>query len=144
MINILINRKKQKELQKTFKKYDVEFAYLFGSRANGKFHEKSDYDIAINLPKKFDDNQRFNIRLRLMSELFQIFSNKKVDVIILNDISSILFKYVIFYEGKNIYEANQSARLDYENLLQGEYFDFSPFLDEYNKLYAEKILKSHD
>jgi len=71
-----------------------------------------------------------------MEQLARRFKNK-VDVVILNDVSSLLFKYAILREGKLICRASESAMIDFENRIMGEYFDFQPFL----KLYHEHYVK---
>ena len=87
-----LTKKQISELSKVFKKYNVQFAYLFGSQATGKANRKSDFDFAVMLPEKINKNKRFNVRLKLMAETGKIsktFDN--TDVVILNDINSILF-----------------------------------------------------
>lgn len=47
------------ELEKIFldSKFDyIEIVLLFGSRATGKFHDKSDYDFAVYTSCKLDDS----------------------------------------------------------------------------------------
>jgi len=133
-----LSKRQSDSLPKIFRKHSVIFAYLFGSQAIGKADKKSDFDIAVMLPEKYGKNKRFNIRLELMADLSKILNYRKVDVIILNDISSLLFKYAIIHEGKVIYEKETAKRVDYATYIQSEYFDFAPFLDERNKLFLEK------
>ena len=135
-----INKKQLNNLSQVFKKYNAVFVYLFGSQATGKADEKSDFDFAVMLPEKGGKNKRFSIRLKMMTELSEILNYKKVDVIILNDVSSLLFKYAIIYEGKVIYENKPDQRVDYATYIQSEYFDFAPFLDKHNKLFLEKSI----
>jgi predicted nucleotidyltransferase len=59
----------QKVLQKIAEQYELEFVLLFGSRAKGKVHAKSDTDIAIkrNAPMKLETE------LALRADLLQCF-----------------------------------------------------------------------
>ncbi|MCK5511034.1 nucleotidyltransferase domain-containing protein [Candidatus Parcubacteria bacterium] len=135
-----LSKKQINNLSKVFKKYNAVFAYLFGSQATGKTNKKSDFDFAVMLPKEYGKNKRFDIRLKMITELSELLGYKKTDLVILNDISSLLLKYTIIYEGKVIYESKQDKRIDYATYIQSEYFDFSPFLSEYNKLFLERAI----
>lgn len=119
-----------------FKKYGVVLAYLFGSYATGLAGAKSDIDIAVLLPKDMIKIKRFEVRLKLMEECARIFK-KEIDLLVLNDISSLFFKYAIFNEGKIIYQCDDSNRADFESGIIGEYFDFQPFLNLYNNHYVK-------
>lgn len=130
----------RKALEKVFRKYSARFAYLFGSAANGEENRESDIDIAVALPEKTSKQKRFGVRLQLMAELNRIFK-RTTDVIILNDVSSLFFKYVIFREGKLLFEASPEDRYEFEGRLMSLYFDFSPFLDSYRTAYVKNNLQ---
>lgn len=125
------------ELRATFQKQDVRFAYLFGSYAQGNEHSSSDIDIAVMLPSELPENERLDRRLILMTELSRILK-KPVDLVVLNDIRSLFFKYIIIKEGVALYEAPDVERAEFECRLMGEYFDFAPFLESYNRAYVER------
>ena len=135
-----LTKKQLKEISEAFKKYNAVFAYLFGSRATGKAGRMSDYDFAVMLPEKLSANKRFDIRLKLMGDVGRIVKCENLDLVILNDINSILFKFVIISEGKPIYESDFLARLNFELKTMNNYYDFSPFLNSYNKAFAERTL----
>jgi len=124
------------QINNIFKKYSVEFAYIFGSFVNGNTVKTSDIDIAVFLKQK-NKLKRFDIRLKLMTELSKIF-RKEVDLTVINDITSIFFKYIIVTEGILIFESNKGLRIDTESMIYSEYFDFKPFLEEYNKNFINK------
>lgn len=115
------------------------FGYLFGSTVSGKVGTESDIDFAFYLDER-GDKDFFKKRL-LLIEKFQSFFQKKVEVIILNEIRSIFFKFVIIKEGKVILERNHAQRVDFELKTMQEYYDFQPFLKEYNKAYLQRSLK---
>lgn len=136
-----LTKKQLNNLAKIFKKYNTVFAYLFGSQATGKADKTSDFDIAVMLPEKHDSDKRFKIRLRMMTEVGRaVGCPDNVDVVVLNDLSSLLLKYVIIYEGKVIYENKPEKRIDYATFIQSEYFDFLPFINKYNKLFLKRTL----
>jgi predicted nucleotidyltransferase len=60
----------------------ILFALLFGSRGRGTPRPDSDWDIAVYLEDSFAAKQRFDLRLRLHSELEDL---GKVDLVILNE-----------------------------------------------------------
>ena len=61
-----------------------------------------------------------------MGAISKIFK-KEVDIIVLNDIRSLFFKYIIMKEGKIIYQENEASVADFESKTLGMYFDFRPF-----------------
>lgn len=128
------------ELMGLFKENGVLFAYLFGSQALGIVMDKSDIDIAVMLPLSTSKEERFETRLKLMGEVSKIFK-KDSDIIILNDTRSLFFKYIIMKEGKIIYQENEISAADFESKTLGMYFDFRPFLENYNKVYVKRSLQ---
>lgn len=126
----------KKKLQKIFEGQPVELGYIFGSFATGHQNNESDVDIAILLKPNLSKKKRFEIRLKLMTDLSRIF-HREIDLVIFNDLKSIFFKYVIVTEGKLLYEKNEDEHVEFESRILGEYFDFAPFLEIYNKNYVK-------
>jgi predicted nucleotidyltransferase len=126
----------KKQLQAIFKNQPVELAYIFGSVATGNANKESDVDIAVLLKKDISKKKRFEIRLKLMTQLSRTFQ-REVDLVIFNDIKSVFFKYVIIKEGNLLYGKNEDQHVEFESRIMGEYFDFAPFLDDYNKQYVK-------
>src|SRR3989344_3266186 len=120
------NITKNKDLMAVFKRNKVSFAYLFGSQANGAFGKDSDVDIAVMLPFEMKKEERFDLRLKFMGEISKILK-KKVDVVVLNDVSSLYFKYIIIKEGKIIYKEIDLSPAEFESKTLGIYFDFRSF-----------------
>ncbi len=110
--------------KKMFAKYpQVKLAYLFGSQANGTAGPISDYDFAVYLKEK-NSRKRFDIRLKLMSQLSLLLKTDGVDVIVINDTESPDLKYNIIKEGKLILE-KQPYKILIEPQIINEYFDFN-------------------
>ena len=129
-----------KDLVAIFEKNKVSFAYLFGSQANGSSGKDSDVDIAVMLPFEMKKEERFDLRLKFMGEISKILK-KKVDVVVLNDVSSLYFKYIIIKEGKIIYKEIDLSPAEFESKTLGIYFDFRSFLENYNKAYVKRSLQ---
>lgn len=132
--------KKDSALQHLFSINKIALAYVFGSQINGTASKNSDLDVAILFGPNLTKMQRFNLRLLLIGKLEKIFK-LKIDLVILNDLRSLFFKYVIISEGKLLFKASEEEYLDFECKLTGEYFDFKPFLDIQNKNYVKNSLQ---
>ncbi len=138
-----IDKGQQRKMEELFEKRKVIFAYLFGSQANGTAIESSDVDIAVMFDDRIDEDERFENRLKLMTELSPIFKGKEVEVVSLNDVRDILFKFSIVQPGKIIFKKDYDALLDFDLKTTNEYYDFKPFLKMYNEAYAERELASN-
>lgn len=126
-------------LKKIFAGSPVDFVYLFGSYATSNATKKSDVDIAIFFDSTVSKTERFERRLELTEAISRLLK-KKVEVVGLNDVSSIFLKYVIIKEGFLLYEKSEADRVDFERKLLGEFFDFQPFLDTYRHQYVQTSL----
>lgn len=114
----------------------ILFAYVFGSVAQKRTHDESDIDLAFYLDTD-EVRDTFKKRMRLIEEA-QALLNKTVEIVILNEIPSILFKFVVIKEGRMIFERSHSQRVDFELATMQEYYDYQPFLENYNKAYLER------
>ncbi len=83
---------------------EVLFAFLFGSRAGGRPRVESDWDIGVYVSDALPAEQRFDMRLRLLTELQDLGS---VDVVILNDAPPLLAQRVL--QGERISIRDRSA-----------------------------------
>ena len=117
----------------------ILFGYFFGSMALGKANLESDIDLAFYLEEK-EVKDFFKKRLFLIEKI-QSLLKKRVEVIILNEVRSIFFKFVIIKEGKIILERDHAQRIDFELKTMQEYYDFRPFIKEYNEAYLQRSLK---
>lgn len=127
---------KQKLIPIFEKEKGVLFAYIFGSQALGKTNFESDIDIAVYLDEK-RVKDLFEKRLSLIGKLEGILK-KQTEVVVLNEIKSIFFKFVIIKEGKIIFERDQKKRVEFELSTIQEYFDFKPFIEKYDQAFIEK------
>ena len=91
------------------------------------------------LPEKYTVKKRFDIRLKLTTDLNR-YCGGKADVVVLNDTKSLFFQYVIIKEGILLYEKSEEERVDYEMKTMNRYFDFQPFLELYNRQYVKNSI----
>lgn len=105
MIEALKNR--QKEFISLCKKHDVKTLYAFGSSTNERFNENtSDIDLLIEL--NCDDPLKRGEYLLSLWDLFEIFFQKKVDLLTISQIRNPILKRnientkVLIYDGKGL------------------------------------------
>lgn len=116
----------------------VKSVYFFGSRVTGKAVKNSDYDFAVLFDDTTSKEDRFDLKLKLMVKLLKAVKTDAVDLVVLNDLPSLFFRYIIIKEGKLIYQKNDLETVEFESRTLGLYFDFRPFLEEYNRSYLNR------
>lgn len=83
-----------------FKKYGINYAYLFGSYAKDKARDRSDIDFMVS-----DEAKGLNF-VGLQNDLMEAF-NKKVDILRIGDLkNNDVFLNEILKSGEKIYENN--------------------------------------
>ena len=97
----------------------IEFAYLFGSYANGSFNDRSDVDIALYLKK---DN--FDMQLDISFDLSRRLE-KDVDLVILNKAKNLYLIEDIIQNG--IVLKDSDKRFDFELKKHHQFLDFKEF-----------------
>jgi predicted nucleotidyltransferase len=75
----------------------IASAYLFGSHAEGRAHRESDVDVGVLLrwDRHPTSSGRFDMRIRLGSDLIRVTSCNEVDVVILNDAPPLLGRKIV-------------------------------------------------
>jgi predicted nucleotidyltransferase len=121
--------------------------YLYGSFIKGRLREDSDIDIAVLTEHSMKSEER----LILMSEIEALFSrifsalgfSQNVNIIEMRSrYASIELLYDIVREGLCIYERSIEERIELENIIKSEYFDFYPFLKHLReKRYGKVVSK---
>lgn len=124
-------------IEKINKKYNIKFAYIFGSQANGRALESSDIDIAVYFAEEISLVEEAYIRGDIIEE-GKAFFKKDVDIVSLNN-APLLLKYEIIYNGIVIKAHDEIG--DFESLALREYFDFKYYSDIYDNVMIEKIKK---
>ena len=99
--------------------HTVQFAYLFGSYADGTQHENSDVDIAVYM-----EDSSLDARLALHHEL-QKTLQKEIDLVVLNDVKNIYLLEGILSQGIVLKEHEERAY--YEVMKHHEIIDFKNF-----------------
>lgn len=106
---------------------EVAFAYLFGSVAKGTAGKLSDIDIAVFLdPLHIRQDCGYGYKSELLVELRALLASE-VDLVILNDVSTVL-KFQVLKSGILIFcRSEDSRRTFHENAIK-YYLDIKPLL----------------
>jgi len=116
---------------------DIVCAYLFGSAIKGTAGPRSDVDVAVLLREGLSPEEMFEQRLQLLVDL-DAFSDREVDVVILNTAPLLLQQQVLKY-GRVIYERDPLARISFEVRSRKLYFDLRPLRDFYRQALFREI-----
>lgn len=112
------------ELREFFARQEgVRLAYLFGSRADGRADDASDYDFGVLLAPDADPDQRY----RLAPELAELLDAEAVDVVPLRR-APIELAFNIISQGRLVYECDRAERVEFEARTMSRYADFLPVL----------------
>ncbi|HTG32349.1 MAG TPA: nucleotidyltransferase domain-containing protein [Thermoanaerobaculia bacterium] len=120
----------------------VASVYLFGSHAEGRAHRESDVDVGVLLDwgRHPDSRERFEMRLRLGSDLISVVGCNEVDVVILNDAPPLLGRKII-YDGLRVYLGEPAADHAYVRDVQIRAADLEPWLNRWRKLKLEALAR---
>ncbi len=114
----------------------INFAYLFGSRARNNAGKLSDIDIAVHL----DNNVNvFAYRLYLTEEIMRAVGREEVDIVIMNDATTLLCHQII--KDGILLKDDRKLRLDFEMRVVKDYLDTS-YLRSTQLLYMKKHIKA--
>jgi predicted nucleotidyltransferase len=111
----------------------VEAIYLYGSIVTNRVRADSDIDVAILPSPGIDDLKRLELISKIQSIFAFLFSKTgfKQEISVLDlrgKYSSIQLLYKVITEGVLVFQRDRLHRLDFENAVKREYFDFKPFL----------------
>lgn|GEM_PF-816492 len=124
----------------------IDAIYLYGSAISGRLRKDSDIDIAMLASYDVEDSER----LELISKAEAIFTLllKKIGIqleISIFDLrgkyASVQLQYKVITEGIALYTKDVSERLEFENAIKREYFDFEPYLRSLRKRKYGDILQ---
>lgn len=95
--------------------------YLFGSRADGTFHSKSDFDVAVLLPrdKPIDHRSLFDLQQDISVSI-----NQDVDLICLNS-TTLVMQFLITSNGVLLFARDKTEILKFETLILSMYQRFN-------------------
>ncbi|MGC9089792.1 MAG: type VII toxin-antitoxin system MntA family adenylyltransferase antitoxin [Caldisericia bacterium] len=125
-----------KKIKEKFKELNVLIVYLFGSYLTKVMNFQSDIDIGILFSDDSYSKDRLNIYTELYKICSEIFKEREVDIVFLND-APLTLKFEVVTNGKPIYYESIDKHYEFKERVIKEYIDFKPLLDEQD----EEILK---
>lgn len=120
----------------------VASAYLFGSHAEGRAHRESDVDVAVLLRWDLHPTakDRFEMRVRMGSDLIAVVHHNEVDVVILNDAPPLLGRKVV-WDGIRVFCGDAEADHAYVRDVQIRAADLAPWLERLRKTRLEALAR---
>lgn len=111
----------------------VEAVYLYGSLVRGRLRADSDIDIALLVAYGIDDMEKLEVIAKIeaifTSLLKEMGFQQEVSILDLHGrYLSVELQYKVVTEGIPVYTKDLLKRLEFENSVKREYFDFSPYL----------------
>jgi predicted nucleotidyltransferase len=120
----------------------VASAYLFGSHAEGRAHRESDVDVGVLLlwDRHPTPDDRFDMRVRLGTDLIAVTHCNEVDVVILNGAPPLLGRKII-YDGIRVFLGDPETDHAYVRDVQIMAADMEPWLKWVRKLRLEALAR---
>jgi predicted nucleotidyltransferase len=120
----------------------VASAYLFGSHAEGRAHRESDVDVGVLLlwDSHPTPDDRFDMRVRLGTDLIAVTHCNEVDVVILNGAPPLLGRKII-YDGIRVFLADSEADHVYVRDVQILAADLEPWLGRLRRRRLEALAR---
>ena len=119
-----MNVRQKKKIREIAEKYHLKLILLFGSRANGRIHKESDFDVAY-LPKK---NLAFYQENYLNYEFTNIFQHDRVDTVDMRKAPPLLL-CAIFRECQILFKEDNLIFPTYRAYAFKKYIEAKPLLE---------------
>ena len=121
---------------------EVLEAYLFGSRARRDGGPHSDLDVAVTLARRAGPEPPFGHAARLAADLMAALDESRVDVVVLNDASPLLYHRVL-RDGVRILARDLRATTTREGRALSRYCDSVPQLSLIDAAHSARISRGH-
>jgi predicted nucleotidyltransferase len=125
---ILLSEEQKRKASRLLEGFDATAsAYLFGSTSVGCARSGSDIDIAVRVRNGVPSEERFEIRMALVSDLEPLF-DAPVDVLVMND-ASLAILYQVFSNGDPLFIRDPEEEEQFRVNRLKAFFDFRYYLD---------------
>jgi uncharacterized protein len=129
-VQVAIDTTFKAQMAAIFEGHGVAFAYLFGSQATGEVGPLSDIDIALYFGETVAPEAHFDVRLKVLGELTDLFKTDDIDLIVLNEAPPLL-THRILKGGRLLFSADEKTRIEFETSAVLKYLDWKPYLQKY-------------
>jgi len=136
----MLNKFQKQKLEKYFGKEPVVLVYLFGSQAEEKGTPLSDYDFAVLFEENLSRRERFQLRLKYITEVGKIFGSDRVEFLDLAE-APIQFRYSAFRPRKEIFIKDERERVKFEHQTMEEYFERLYYLKRHSLTSLKNIAR---
>ena len=118
----------------------VASAWLFGSHGESRAHSESDVDVGVLLDRRLAPTarERFDLRVRLTSDLIHALRNNDVDLLVLNDAPPLLARRII-RTGIEVFCRDPGLARDFRRDVQIRAADLAPFLERYRRMTLDAL-----
>ena len=116
----------------------VIVAYLFGSVSRSGATRLSDLDLAVYLDNDLSKQERFEARLRFISELSTILRTNSIDLIVMND-ASIMLNFEVIKANTPIVVKDHDRRVEIEHYIMSRYLDRKYYETQRNELLLQEL-----
>lgn len=120
-----ISEKQEQKIRKIAKKYRLKLILLFGSRATGKIHKESDFDVAYLPEKNLSYDNEIDINLQFVG----VFGHDRVDTVDMRKAPALLL-YAIFRECQILFKKDNLIFPTYRAYSYKKYIEAKPFLEK--------------
>lgn len=135
ILKLMEEKIKEQIIRKIARKYSLDLLLLFGSRAENKIHQESDFDIAYLSGQKLDlENEA-----QLATDLAPVFGTDNIDLVNVKMTKPLLF-YAVFKNCQVLYAKNPMIFPALRAYAFKKYVETKPLYELKFKRLKEKIL----
>lgn len=120
---------------------EIEYAYLFGSRATGSARAASDVDVAIGLAGGRELELLGPLHDRILAALDPIVPGERLDLVVLSRRTPLLLRHQVFRHGRLLFERTRENLLDLRVWTAREWGDTEPRRREFAEITRRRILE---
>ena len=120
-----LEKKQKQKIDEIAGKYHLKLVLLFGSRATGKIHKESDFDVAYLPAKNLSYDDEIDINLQFTN----IFRHDRVDTVDMRKAAPLLL-FGIFRECQVLFEENNLIFPTYRAYAYKKYIEAKPILEK--------------
>ena len=126
-------------MEEIARKYELFFVALFGSRASGKYHKKSDFDVAYLSEKELSISEESGFMYGLMP-ILKIKDERLVNIVDIKNAGPLIL-YSITQKGILLFECDTSFFFRLKLYAWRVFIDTQLFRDNYFRIIKERVAK---
>lgn len=120
---------------------EIEFAWLFGSRATGRHRPNSDVDLAIGLRGGGDLELMSDLHDRVVAAIDAVVPSERVDLIALSERTPPALRHQVFRHGRLLFAKERERLVRLRTLTAREWGDSEPKRREAWAITRQRILE---